>query len=198
MNAKTGLVLGSTLAFESYKFDYYDESFHVKNPSDLNIADAVVFWGGADIGTSIYKQTPNKFANQAAPSERDRHEIKIAKEAIKNGIPLIGVCRGAQLLCCIGGGSLLQHINGHGFAHDIEVTDEEKQTFIATSSHHQMMIPPAEAHVLAYGTHKTVGLAEFNRDVEVMQVPEIVYMPHIKALLIQPHPEWNHASSNTL
>jgi len=192
----SGLALGSTISHENHNFALYDEVFSLTKPGQLNIADAIVFWGGSDIGTKIYKQVPNKFVVNEKPSVRDLHEISIANEAIKRGIPMIGVCRGAQLLCCLAGGSLLQHIQGHGQNHNVVLCDEDQTTIPVTSSHHQMMILPSDAKILAYAEHRTTGVGEFNRQLDIVHGPEEGYVPSINDLLIQPHPEWMSQDSD--
>src|SRR5438067_2150266 len=80
--------------------------------------DGLVIWGGADISPSIYGEPvgPRTGAGHE-PSFRDRTEMAAVDAAIKVGIPLIGVCRGAQLMCAMSGGKLVQDVQGHMGSH---------------------------------------------------------------------------------
>jgi len=158
--------------------------------------DALVIWGGEDISPSIYNSAVSKRTYApAVPSRRDRIEMDACLAAIDRGIPLIGVCRGAQLVCALAGGRLIQHVNGHGGGHMMETNDGE--TLRTTSVHHQMMDPfevdhfllawasPCRSDVYIVGDDTSDGKFE-ERGIE----PEVVWFPQIKALAIQGHPEF--------
>ena len=168
----------------------------VENPKDLTEDGVLLLHGGADISPSIYKQRSNSrcFA-QDRPSRRDEQEIALVKQATKMGIPIIGICRGAQLLCAMDGGYLMQHIDNHiGGYHTITDTETKKE-YISNSCHHQMMVPTKYSKVLAEHTGSTTGIDENNFEVIIDSVPEIVHFPRMNAIGIQGHPEWM-ASSN--
>lgn len=155
---------------------------------------AVVFWGGTDISPTLYHEIPNKF-NEAdvLPSSRDLFEWGVMKECIKNGIGIIGVCRGAQLLCAFSGGKLLQDIGGHSSGHAIVTATGE--IFSAPGNHHQMMWLPGEARLIgwAHGISHDFYLDQHNcmntlpRD---FKAPEVAYFPNQKGIGFQYHPEW--------
>lgn len=175
-------------------FDLFDELIVAHNADDVH-GDALILWGGEDIGTSIYKEKPNKYCISAKPSFRDSNEIAMIEAAIKREIPIIGICRGAQLMCCVAGGSLMQHIDGHTNNHLVTLHDEDNMRVKCNSSHHQMMMPPVSAKILASAA-ETTGLNQFNGVVTIPQVPEVVYFPSINGLGIQPHPEWPNCPSD--
>lgn len=160
----------------------------VVKPGELKKDNILVLWGGEDIGTEIYNQMPNKYVNDYKKSTRDKEEILLVQEAIELDIPILGICRGAQLLCCLTGGSLIQHIENHVTnTHDVHV--ENKGVFKTNSCHHQMMVPSLDQEVLAYAT-ETIGVTEANNIIKIELVPEVVHFPKIRALGIQGHPEW--------
>jgi putative glutamine amidotransferase len=75
----------------------------------LGRIDALVLGGGADIdpdtqGAEAHPQTVG------TNPDRDRFEIALAREALERGIPLLGVCRGMQILNVACGGTLDQHL----------------------------------------------------------------------------------------
>lgn len=161
----------------------------------LEEADAMVIWGGADISPSLYKEPPILGSGPEEPSKRDVIEWSAISEAIKKDILIIGVCRGAQLLCAYAGGSLIQDVDGHEGEHFIETYGGD---FLkCSSSHHQMMYPFKVKHDMLAWCPKPLskeyrsGVVKPTPPVE----PEVVWFPEIKGLAIQCHPEW-HTSSH--
>lgn len=182
--------LFSAIYHEKDPFGLFSDVEKVTHPDDLSADGVLILWGGEDIGTSLYDETPNKYGDDHLPSVRDRREIALVERAIELGIPMIGICRGAQMLCVLAGGKLVQHIEGHGGKHKITLHDEEGSVIFANSVHHQMMWPyPAQHKMLATAGH-TTGLGEYNKALVIEEVPEVVWFPAIQALCIQPHPEY--------
>ena len=172
-------------------FDIFDTVEHVKSKKDLTRDGVLILWGGEDIGTQLYNEKPNRFVSACYPSKRDLHEIDLITEAISKEIPIIGICRGAQLLCAAAGGKLMQHIDNHNTTHTITLHDEEGSVISCNSAHHQMMMPPNNAKILASAS-KTTAVGSYNINHIVEEVPEVVYFPLIKGLGIQAHPEWTN------
>lgn len=174
----------------------YEKSFVIKSIQDITKDSTVIFWGGEDICTSFYNAQPAATWTVAThePSIRDQVERVIYEAAIAAGSKIIGICRGAQLVCALHGGSLLQHVNGHANnrGHIIH-TNEEKMQF-SNSYHHQMMNPFKLDHELVAWTHPRkddfVIDAAGNKAVPFEKEPEVVWFPKIKALCIQGHPEY--------
>jgi GMP synthase-like glutamine amidotransferase len=160
--------------------------------------DAVVFWGGTDIHPSLYNQRIGNNTQQKAaePMQRDIFEWKAMNYCKLNKIPMIGVCRGAQLMTAYVGGSLIQHVNWHHGHHDMTTSDG--RTMETTSCHHQMMYPfDVEHRMLAWTTtsRSLVYLNGENKPIEDMYdkvEPEVVYYPQVRGLAIQGHPEWSN------
>ena len=162
--------------------------------------DAVVFWGGTDISPSLYKQKPHHTSQATGDtlSYRDSFEWQAMKYCLVNDIPMIGVCRGAQMLCAFAGGKLIQHCDGHvgGTGHLISFVDSggEIDAVYATSCHHQMMYPFDVPHkMLAWTSENKSSFYEDDKGRVNMvgrREPEVVYFPNIRGLAIQGHPEW--------
>lgn len=188
------MLLISASYAEMDPFNLFNKIKVAHNANDVH-GDALILWGGEDIGTSIYNEVPNKYCIGEKPSKRDNNEMAMINAAIKREIPIIGICRGAQLMSCMAGGSLMQHIDDHGNSHYITLHDEDNIEIKCNSSHHQMMIPPPSAKILA-SAGPTTGLNQFNGLVKIEQVPEVVYFPSILGLGIQPHPEWPNCPSD--
>ena len=183
----------------------YAGSMHVK-PEDIKDdcpIDALVIWGGEDISPSIYGDTVHAMCGASSTlSERDRLEVNACLEAIDRDIPIIGVCRGAQLVCALAGGRLIQHVDNHGGNHMMETFDG--QMIVTSSVHHQMMypfnLPKDQYSMIAWAdkprsTRYMIGdkfpemLDKMGGDDRIE--PEIIWFPKIKALAIQGHPEFH-------
>jgi GMP synthase-like glutamine amidotransferase len=112
-----------------------------------------------------------------------------------NNIPMIGVCRGAQMMCAFAGGFLIQDTNKHNRGDHLMLTTEG-EIINTTSAHHQMMYPYNVDHELLAWSHKTRGDwhdGASKRGPDLLQgkeEPEVVYFPDIRGLAIQGHPEW--------
>lgn len=75
----------------------------------LDLVDGIVFSGGADIDPVHYgaERHPSVVGTQP---ERDEYELALAKAALERGTPILGICRGLQLLNIAHGGTLHQHV----------------------------------------------------------------------------------------
>lgn len=176
----------------------FDEAVNVLK-SGYDDIDALVIWGGGDISPSLYghQLSPETHA-ELQPSQRDIIEWEAVKEAVKRNLPIIGVCRGAQLLCAFAGGTLIQHVSGHHTEHMVKTHDNKE--FMVTSIHHQMMYPFEIKHeLLAWSTfaRSTVYRANGGKNISMLgkNEPEIVYFPQINGLAIQGHPEYAREDS---
>jgi putative glutamine amidotransferase len=74
--------------------------------------DGLVLQGGADISPLAYGEEPLK-PEWAGDPMRDRFEIALVQAFTDAGKPILGICRGAQLINVALGGSLHQDIPGH-------------------------------------------------------------------------------------
>ncbi len=162
----------------------------IQNPEVLDTDPAsialVVFTGGADVQPSLYGE--NTYHRCHCRPERDAQEIEVFKKALAHGVPMFGICRGAQFLCVMAGGKLVQHSSGHHQWHNIVLSDGRQ--FKVSSSHHQMMIPKEES-ILGWAEPRLSSFyiggngqnLNYNREVEVAEFPSI------KAYGVQYHPE---------
>lgn len=135
-----------------------------------------VFTGGEDVDPSLYGETPHKttFSN----IKRDKFEQVIFQTCVKNDIPMVGICRGAQFLTVMNGGKLHQHVEGHTFGHlmrDVATSD----LIWVTSTHHQMMRPWLCKDFEVLATASIAGADD----------PEVVKYHITRSLAIQYHPE---------
>lgn len=170
------------------------------NPDDMTETNSIlILHGGADISPSLYnkKAAPWTHADDY-PSPRDKAEVALAQRAIALNIPIFGICRGAQLLTALAGGTLVQHVNGHaGGKHTI--TTKDNQLLTTTSAHHQMCNPfNIEHDLLAWSTLQRSDCyfgEEGQEEIQMPVEPEVIHYPQIRGLAIQGHPEWMSETS---
>jgi putative glutamine amidotransferase len=190
------LKLYSAIYNGHYPFDEMDglpfSSFDVANdPDDLREKGALVVWGGGDISPSLYKKAVGKRTGaDKQPGIRDRIEWALMHAAKERGMPIIGICRGAQMLCALVGGHLIQDVTDHGRSHP--VTTSDGRTITVSSLHHQMMYPfDVEHTLLAWSKDKlSKHYLDVDTPVEVECEPECVWFPQVQGLAIQWHPEF--------
>ena len=75
----------------------------------LDRLDAVVFAGGADLDPALYDQPAHERTTGLRP-ERDAAEVPLMRAALDRDLPLLGICRGMQVLSVVSGGALEQHL----------------------------------------------------------------------------------------
>ena len=79
--------------------------------------DAILLVGGDDVDPRRYGQAIGEHTTTVDP-QRDEFETALAEVAIDTQTPLLGICRGIQLLNVVRGGSLIQHLpTGQGESH---------------------------------------------------------------------------------
>jgi putative glutamine amidotransferase len=72
--------------------------------------DGLVLSGGLDVDPRLYGGEPGQHSTQLDP-EQDRFEIALTRLAIERGIPILGTCRGHELLNVALGGTLHDHLD---------------------------------------------------------------------------------------
>lgn len=169
---------------------------------EMEDADLVVLTGGEDINPALYDDNVGQYT--IYNDNRDKYELGEIKKAVSLKKPIIGICRGLQLMAAINGAKLIQHMQ-HPHKHLIKFYDGSKE--YTNSLHHQMVKPfnlPADKYfVIAYAESLSKIYLNGNNNDTIMKRDssaqdiecEIVYFPEYNMLGIQGHPEMLSPSS---
>jgi putative glutamine amidotransferase len=76
----------------------------------LDVCDGVVLGGGRDIEPDRYGQQPHETLAATEP-HRDAFELELVERALDRGMPILGMCRGLQVLNVFFGGTLVQDVS---------------------------------------------------------------------------------------
>jgi putative glutamine amidotransferase len=170
--------------------------------SILDLIDGLILAGGADIDPGAYGSERHAETLGTVP-ERDTFEIALTRRAFERDLPLLGICRGMQLMNVARGGTLLQHLpesHGHsdhrrnpgsfdGADHDVRLRDGSLaaraagETTHGTKSHHHQAVDR-----LGEGFEIT-GWSTLDELPEAIEAPESRF-----ALGVQWHPEADETS----
>ncbi|MBF0199783.1 MAG: gamma-glutamyl-gamma-aminobutyrate hydrolase family protein [Desulfamplus sp.] len=75
----------------------------------LTVIDGLLLSGGEDVCTMVYGENPIKEVEMFCP-ERDSFEINLFCAALEQNVPVLGICRGLQVMNAALGGTLYQDI----------------------------------------------------------------------------------------
>lgn len=174
-------------------FEYIKMFFDagMKGARSVEDADIVCFKGGEDVSPIYYgeKALSCTYSNL----KRDEFEAGIYGEALALNIPMVGICRGAQFLNVMNGGTLWQDVNNHaGQNHEVIDVRTARVVEGMTSTHHQQMRAGDTAEIVAVAELSTRKMGEFEeitrKEPECDDI-EVLWYPDSLSLCFQPHPE---------
>lgn len=152
----------------------------VADPSLLDGFDGLLLPGGLDVDPGAYGQEVEPVCETFDPA-RDSFELALAREALDRDLPLLGICRGLQLINVALGGTLEQDIASRlgttahravvgslaeGNSHEVEFTPGTATAAIARSdrtdgrSHHHQAVSREGEGVIVSGRSVGDGIAE--------------------------------------
>ena len=76
-------------------------------------ADGIILSGGGDIDAELTGDVADKATQGQVSRLRDEYEFELMKYAVKNNIPVLGICRGMQVIGAYFGAHIIQHMEGH-------------------------------------------------------------------------------------
>lgn len=80
----------------------------------LKVINGLLLPGGNDLAPFFFGQESHPGLGRVDP-RRDELELRLAREALRRDLPLLGICRGLQVLNVAAGGTLLQDLSGPGW-----------------------------------------------------------------------------------
>ena len=105
----------------------------------IKTADVVFFAGGSDVNPKLYNNAP--LPETAYDDNRDRLDLLTFAVCREEGIPMVGICRGAQFLWTQLGGRLYQDVDNHNDGEHEIMHFATGKKYLASSVHHQMCYP---------------------------------------------------------
>jgi putative glutamine amidotransferase len=162
----------------------------------LDAVDGLLISGGHDVDPASYGAEPQPRLEDTEP-ERDRFEIALIRAAIERDVPMLGICRGLQLLNVATGGSLHQHLP-EVLGHD----DHRRRVGTFHGNRHRVRIRSGSVLAGLHGpdptdtaSHHHQGIDRVGDHLAVSAVaedglPEAVEIPGAQFVLaVQWHPE---------
>lgn len=154
-------------------------------------ADLVVFGGGCDVNPELYGAEPHSSTHFR--KARDEADLRLFAECYAKGIPMVGICRGAQFGWVMGGGSLYQDINNHNKSHDMFDQETSVDLTSISSVHHQSCMSDKDlpARIIATSSEATTRWIDPMKrydvkggDIEAFDIPDMAFFG------VQGHPEY--------
>ena len=116
----------------------------------LNVVDGLIFTGGGDIDPATYNGDLHPTIARVDP-QRDAFELTLARLVLNTDIPVLGICRGLEVLVVTSGGTLVSHIpDEYG-----EVVEHTKDR-IHTSEHRVQIMPESRLATMIGTTEATI------------------------------------------
>jgi putative glutamine amidotransferase len=177
-----------------------DEAAVAEPDALLDPLDGLVLAGGVDVGPANYGADHGPHTD--APNElRDAFELALARRALEREVPLLGICRGMQVMNVAAGGTLHQHLPdvvGHPAHRETLGVFTDHEVRLASGS---LAARAAGEHLHATKSHHHQGVDALGEGFvvtgrsELDDLPEAIEHPGRRfALGVQWHPEVDETS----
>ena len=114
----------------------------------LELVDALIVTGGAgDVDPALYGQEAHPETGPVQ-EERDAYELALVRKALERRMPILGICRGMQILNVAYGGTIEQHLP------DVLGHEEHRHT-PGTFADHEVRLDPNSLAARAAGSERT-------------------------------------------
>lgn len=177
----------------------------------MDMLDGIVFQGGSDIAPQSYREEPIDPQRWPGDPERDAYELRLMDLAVARNLPVLGICRGCQLINVYFGGTLYQDLSTQKTDvrphRDADRYDQMHHTVEFTPSGLFERIygdRPKPSHVNSVHHQGIKDLADALRVEAICPDDGIIEAVSRKALDRSPvigvqwHPEFSHALSSVL
>lgn len=124
----------------------------------LDRVDGLLLAGGADVDPSSYGAEPHAETKGTWP-DRDAFEIALTRAALARRMPLLGICRGMQVLNVALGGTLEQHLPDR-------LPDNLHRTLAGTFGSHQVELEPGSLACRAAGGESLLVMSHHHQGVD--------------------------------
>lgn len=154
--------------------------------------NGIIFSGGTNVDPYKYGEVPTPQCGEIE-FERDIFELALCKAATEKDIPILGICRGCQLITVAAGGTLCQNIENHFQSSDKHMSSHSIKIIPDTPLYEILKADTASVNSFHRQCVKTAGGLKIAATDE-NGVIEAVYMPGKKYHLgVQWHPERMYA-----